>query len=57
MHNDDPHEISKWSVRVLAFIAESERVCNALFEFFERVSFRLFLLIGFMLALMRLLRH
>jgi hypothetical protein len=55
MHNGDPHEIPepKWSVRVLDAIAELEHVCNASFEFFERMSFRLFLLIYFMFDLVR----
>jgi hypothetical protein len=59
MHTPDPHRIpkAKWAVRVIGLITESEQVCNALFEFFERVSFRFFLLIAFVLALIRLLRH
>jgi len=45
MHNPNPHRIpkAKWAFRVIGLITESEHVCNALFEFFERVSFRFFL--------------
>lgn len=55
MYNGDPREVpkSKWSVRVVERIAESEHVCTALIEISERLSVRLFLLIYFVLDLVR----
>ena len=43
----------KWSARVVELIAESEQVCIAIMGFWERVSFRLFLLIYFVVDLFR----